>query len=198
MENKETRWWWCQVLQDFQQIREGLRKHWRLKVNVISLKPINLDITSPLPLQCDGTLLVTGSYDSYARVWMTDSRLASNLGQHKGPIFALKWNKKGNYFLSAGVDKVRSVMCSCILRSVRGCVWDCVVFCSWVMGVHARGEGEGVGVVGVCGSCSLSPLTPLSPIPHSPSLRIPVSHYIFHFSPLSSPSGLVGSLALSF
>lgn len=26
-------------------------------------------------------------------------------GQHKGPIFALKWNKKGNYILSAGVDK---------------------------------------------------------------------------------------------
>ncbi|KAF4795614.1 F-box-like/WD repeat-containing protein TBL1X [Turdus rufiventris] len=31
--------------------------------------------------------------------------LASTLGQHKGPIFALKWNKKGNYILSAGVDK---------------------------------------------------------------------------------------------
>jgi len=27
------------------------------------------------------------------------------LGQHKGPIFALKWNKKGNFILSAGVDK---------------------------------------------------------------------------------------------
>lgn len=34
--------------------------------------------------------------------------LASTLGQHKGPIFALKWNKKGNYILSAGVDKVSS------------------------------------------------------------------------------------------
>ena len=33
-------------------------------------------------------------------------RLVSTLGQHKGPIFALKWNKKGNYILSAGVDKV--------------------------------------------------------------------------------------------
>uniref|UniRef100_A0A3Q2TGA7 TBL1X/Y related 1b n=1 Tax=Fundulus heteroclitus TaxID=8078 RepID=A0A3Q2TGA7_FUNHE len=31
--------------------------------------------------------------------------LASTLGQHKGPIFALKWNKKGNFILSAGVDK---------------------------------------------------------------------------------------------
>lgn len=35
--------------------------------------------------------------------------LASTLGQHKGPIFALKWNKKGNFILSAGVDKVRSI-----------------------------------------------------------------------------------------
>lgn len=30
----------------------------------------------------------------------------NTLGQHKGPIFALKWNKRGNYILSAGVDKV--------------------------------------------------------------------------------------------
>ena len=56
--------------------------------------------------KCDGTLLATGSYDGYARIWTTDGRLASTLGQHKGPIFALKWNKKGNYILSAGVDKV--------------------------------------------------------------------------------------------
>ena len=31
--------------------------------------------------------------------------LPNDTGQHKGPIFALKWNKKGNYILSAGVDK---------------------------------------------------------------------------------------------
>ncbi|KAH8409355.1 hypothetical protein KR222_001557, partial [Zaprionus bogoriensis] len=37
--------------------------------------------------------------------WKTDGHLASTLGQHKGPIFALKWNKCGNYILSAGVDK---------------------------------------------------------------------------------------------
>lgn len=38
--------------------------------------------------------------------------LASTLGQHKGPIFALKWNKKGNSILSAGVDKVhRTLLC---------------------------------------------------------------------------------------
>lgn len=60
--------------------------------------------------QCDGTLLATGSYDGYARIWTTDGRLASTLGQHKGPIFALKWNKRGNYILSAGVDKVRDTI----------------------------------------------------------------------------------------
>lgn len=51
-------------------------------------------------------MLATGSYDGYARIWSTNGHLRSTLGQHKGPIFALKWNKKGNYILSAGVDKV--------------------------------------------------------------------------------------------
>lgn len=89
--------------------------------------------------QSEGTLLATGSYDGFARIWTKDGKihaycyilvvngcvtyvlsllissspapppgnLASTLGQHKGPIFALKWNKKGNFILSAGVDKVR-------------------------------------------------------------------------------------------
>ena len=39
-------------------------------------------------------------------VLCSSGNLASTLGQHKGPIFALKWNKKGNFILSAGVDKV--------------------------------------------------------------------------------------------
>jgi transducin (beta)-like 1 len=51
-------------------------------------------------------MLATGSYDGYARIWSTNGSLRNTLGQHKGPIFALKWNKKGNYILSAGVDKV--------------------------------------------------------------------------------------------
>ncbi|XP_066141889.1 F-box-like/WD repeat-containing protein TBL1XR1 [Euwallacea fornicatus] len=66
--------------------------------------PSNKDVTS-LDWNCDGSLLATGSYDGYARIWNTNGILASTLGQHKGPIFALKWNKKGNYILSAGVDK---------------------------------------------------------------------------------------------
>ena len=32
-------------------------------------------------------------------------KLERTLGEHKGPIFALKWNKQGNFILSAGVDK---------------------------------------------------------------------------------------------
>ncbi|VDP51480.1 unnamed protein product [Schistosoma curassoni] len=38
-------------------------------------------------------------------IYAWSCRLATTLGQHKGPIFALKWNKKGNYILTAGVDK---------------------------------------------------------------------------------------------
>lgn len=32
--------------------------------------------------------------------------LVKTLSDHKGPIFSIKWNKKGNYLLSAGIDKV--------------------------------------------------------------------------------------------
>ena len=49
-----------------------------------------------------GNLLATGSYDGFARIWTTSGKLERTLGQHKGPIFALKWNKSGNYILSAG------------------------------------------------------------------------------------------------
>ncbi|XP_043928504.1 F-box-like/WD repeat-containing protein TBL1X isoform X3 [Protopterus annectens] len=66
--------------------------------------PSNKDVTS-LDWNSEGTLLATGSYDGFARIWTEDGNLASTLGQHKGPIFALKWNKNGNYILSAGVDK---------------------------------------------------------------------------------------------
>lgn len=46
------------------------------------------------------------SHPDFSLCFNLPGNLASTLGQHKGPIFALKWNKKGNYILSAGVDKV--------------------------------------------------------------------------------------------
>lgn len=70
-----------------------------------STVPSNKDVTS-LDWDPSGNMLATGSYDGYARIWTTNGTLRSTLGQHKGPIFALKWNKQGNYILSAGVDKV--------------------------------------------------------------------------------------------
>ena len=66
--------------------------------------PSNKDVTS-LDWNCYGNLLATGSYDGYARIWSTTGNLEKTLGQHKGPIFALKWNKLGNFILSAGVDR---------------------------------------------------------------------------------------------
>jgi len=66
--------------------------------------PSNKDVTS-LDWNCNGELLATGSYDGYARIWSTSGKLEKTLGQHKGPIFALKWNKTGNFILSAGVDR---------------------------------------------------------------------------------------------
>ncbi|VDP93226.1 unnamed protein product [Echinostoma caproni] len=64
----------------------------------------NKDVTS-LDWNSDGSFLATGSYDGYARVWHINNRIAMTLGQHKGPIFALKWNRKGNCILTDGVDK---------------------------------------------------------------------------------------------
>ena len=45
------------------------------------------------------------NYYYYPRIWDTNGQQEKTLGQHKGPIFALKWNKTGNYILSAGVDR---------------------------------------------------------------------------------------------
>ena len=63
-----------------------------------------------------GTLLATGSYDGFARIWSTKGNLEQTLGQHKGPIFALKWNKSGNYILSAGKRNFKIV---CKLTSTK-------------------------------------------------------------------------------
>lgn len=56
--------------------------------------------------------MATGSYDGVARLWTIGGELKSTLIRHRGPIFALKWNSKGNYIVTGGVDKVR-VIISC-------------------------------------------------------------------------------------
>lgn len=35
--------------------------------------------------------------------------LVNTLNKHKGPIFSLKWNKKGDYLLTGSVDKTAIV-----------------------------------------------------------------------------------------
>jgi transducin (beta)-like 1 len=75
-------------------------------------------------IQPSGDLLATGSYDGQARIWTQKGNIDKNcttvvvvayishaigqlryvMTQHKGPIFSLKWNKKGNYVLSGSAD----------------------------------------------------------------------------------------------
>ena len=66
-------------------------------------KPVH-DVTS-LDWTRDGHFLCTGSYDGFARIWNSSGNLFATLGSHRGPIFALKWNKSGTHVASAGVDK---------------------------------------------------------------------------------------------
>ena len=68
----------------------------------------NKDVTS-LDWSRDGKRLATGSYDGCARVWSVNGQLQQLLTQHRGPIFALKWNRTSRYLLSAGVDKTTAV-----------------------------------------------------------------------------------------
>ena len=89
---------------------QSLILHHRLESREENEKMTNRDVTS-LDWNVQGTLLATGSYDGFARIWKSNSELLSTLGMHKGPIFALKWNKAGNLILTAGVDKTT-------------CVWD--------------------------------------------------------------------------
>ena len=38
-------------------------------------------------------------------IWLTAGELRNTLCAHKGPIFSLKWNRKGTLLLSGSVDK---------------------------------------------------------------------------------------------
>lgn len=39
-------------------------------------------------------------------MWSVDGELKMALTKHAGPIFALKWNNRGNHIVTGGVDKV--------------------------------------------------------------------------------------------
>jgi len=62
------------------------------------------DVTT-LDWNYDGTLLATGCYDGYARIWDSRGNLKATLTKHTEPIFSLKWNETGEYLLSGSVDK---------------------------------------------------------------------------------------------
>ena len=64
---------------------------------------------SHTPLQSEGSMLATGSYDGVARLWSVEGELKATLVRHSGPIFALKWNGKGSCIVTGGVDKTAVV-----------------------------------------------------------------------------------------
>ena len=71
--------------------------------------------------QPDGNQVATGSYDGIARIWSIEGELKASLVKHSGPVFALKWNSKGNYIATGGVDKVNNN------NTCMHCVFMCIV-----------------------------------------------------------------------
>lgn len=51
-------------------------------------------------------VLILDNYSLSCACLDLTGELLKTLSDYKGPIFSIKWNKKGNYLLSAGVDKV--------------------------------------------------------------------------------------------
>ncbi|GAU93188.1 hypothetical protein RvY_05166 [Ramazzottius varieornatus] len=98
---------WNLMDPDSREAKSCVLWHAERKPNVQQAEPVQKgvhDVTS-LDWNKEGQCLCTGSYDGFARIWSNSGELMSTLGAHKGPIFALKWNKTGTHILSAGVDK---------------------------------------------------------------------------------------------
>ena len=52
--------------------------------------------------QNDGQLIASASYDGHARIWSPSGELKKVCAGHNGPVFALKWNKKGSRLVTSG------------------------------------------------------------------------------------------------
>eukprot|EP01134_Creolimax_fragrantissima_P005900 CFRG5900T1 len=57
----------------------------------------------------DGSRLGTVSFTGEARIWNKDGRLEFVLKGHDKPVFALKWNRRGDSLLTGGVDSTAIV-----------------------------------------------------------------------------------------
>lgn len=53
--------------------------------------------------------LFQSSSRHYSGWYPCSGELRSTLNKHKGPIFSLKWNKKGDYLLTGSCDKTAIV-----------------------------------------------------------------------------------------
>lgn len=60
---------------------------------------------STLDWSADGLRLATGSYDWVGRLWDAGGALQLRLVGHRGPIFAIRWNRRGDLVLTGSTDK---------------------------------------------------------------------------------------------
>jgi len=65
----------------------------------------NSDVTSIIWNPDGNTLATASTIDNSIRIWNTDGTLVATLCGHKDTVMSLKWNVKGNFLLSASLDK---------------------------------------------------------------------------------------------
>ena len=66
--------------------------------------------------ECGQTKVYITEDQKFFMLTIYAGELTATLNKHQGPIFSLKWNKKGDYLLSGSVDKTAIV--SYVL-----CIW---------------------------------------------------------------------------
>lgn len=75
------------------------------KENENGRQALSRDVTA-LDWNSEGTLLATGLYNGQIKIWNSEGQEVVVLNEHKGLIFSAKWNDKGNYLLTAGIDQL--------------------------------------------------------------------------------------------